>query len=291
MSSDLPHDNGATTTSPSATPLEALRRVLARRPDARDDPDALRNLLLDYCPTHRSEINWLVNAAVERVPARIAGAGDDTPRDVLIGAVRSTLVTDVGMSADAAAWTAGAWYDALRGTDTRRGMNDRSEDELPAEAGSYGALAGAESHGSSATVGSRESPADVGSQVLPGGQVAPKAPELTMDMLRGTQDVLVGRAWRSLVIAIVVSAAVVVLLLQVQFFSDDLFGRLEGLRARNFNAVITGNPQQPAGIGPLLLYAALTGVIIAVIRKRLENLSLADRRRRMWSPNPNDWTN
>jgi hypothetical protein len=277
MSSDRPPDNGAT-----ITPLDALRRVLARRPDARDDPDALRNLLLDYCPTHRSEINWLVNAAVERVPARIAGAGDDTPRDVLIGAVRSTLVTDLGMSGDAAAWTAGAWYDALRGTDSRRGMNDRPGHELGADAGSDGSLADAGSYGS---------PATSGSQVLPRGQVAPNAPELTMDMLRGAQDVLVGQAWRGLVIAIVVSAAVVVLLLQVQFFSDDLFGRLEGLRARDFNAVITGNPQQPTGIGPLVLYAALTGVIIAVIRKRIENLSIADRRRRMWSPNPNDWTN
>jgi hypothetical protein len=265
MSSDRPPDNGATTTSPSATPLEALRHVLARRPDVRDDPDALRNLLLDHCPTHRSEINWLVNAAVERVPARIAGAGDDTPRDVLIGAVRSTLVADLGMSAEAAAWTAGTWYDALRGADIRRETNDRSGDEPAAGAGTRGSLATA------------------------GSPVAPKSPELTMDMLRGAQDVLVGQARRSLVIAIVVSAAAVLLLLQLQFFSDDLFGRLEGLRARDFNAVVNGNPQQPAGVGPLLLYAMITGVIIAVIRKRIENLSIADRQRRMWSPYPNDW--
>jgi hypothetical protein len=262
MSHDAQHETG----TPS-TPLEALRRVLARRPEVRDDPEALRNLLLDHCPAHRSEINWLVNAAAERVPQRIANAGDDTPRDVLIGAVRSTLAADLGMTADAAAWTAGTWYDALRGTD--RGA---SASERPA---------------ASATPPS-EAPA-VPPSVLPAPPASTTAPEITMDMLRGAQDHMVGRAWRGLVIAIVACAAGVLLLLRVQFFRDDLFGRLESLRTGAFAAVITGSPAQPPGVWPLLVYALLAGIIITVIRARVEQLSIAEQRRRMWSPNPKDW--
>jgi hypothetical protein len=256
MSDDGQHEAAAT-----ATPLDALRRILARRPEVRDDPEALRNLLLDHCPEHRSEINWLVNAAVERVPARIANAGDDTPRDVLIGAVTSTLASDLGMTADAAAWTAGTWYDALHGTDRAPGANAR-----PA------------------------APAASQPSEPPAPPAPATGPDITMDMLRGAQDHLVSRAWRGLAIAIAGSAGAVLLLLQVQFFSDDFFGRLESLRMRDFAGAITGNAQAPPGIWPLLLYAMLAGVIIAVIRKQVEQLSIADKRRRMWSPNPHDWT-
>jgi hypothetical protein len=254
------------------TPLDALRRILARRPEVRDDPETLRNLLLDHCPTQRSEINWLVNAAVERVPARIAGAGDDTPRDVLLGAVKSTLARDLGMTADAAAWTAGTWYDALRTPDQPPRAPDPPS---PARQPPVPAATTAES-------------ATPAKEALPEAP-APKGPEISMDMIRGAHANLVATAWRSLVIAIAVSIAAVIGLLQVQFFSDDIFGRLESLRTGDFTGAITGH-QDPAVVWPLLLYAVLAGLIIAVMKKRIEAIDIADRKRRMWSPNPNDWT-
>lgn len=77
------------------------------------DPRRCEALLRDYCGQHRKEINLLVNAIRERVPADLSGSKGGMPMQVLLAQLSKRLQEHVAVTQEAAQWAVGSWALAL----------------------------------------------------------------------------------------------------------------------------------------------------------------------------------
>lgn len=96
-------------------PLRILRELMSgeQRAALVEDPRRCKALLLDYCGAHRREINLLVKAHEEQIPARLLSPAADVPPAVRVAQLSSQLADDWGLSESAARWAVEAWAWAL----------------------------------------------------------------------------------------------------------------------------------------------------------------------------------
>lgn len=78
-----------------------------------DSPKRVEALLRDLCGGHRREINIIMGAHEERVPADLIAAGNSVPRDVLLARLAARLRDNLAYTADAARWGVETWAVAL----------------------------------------------------------------------------------------------------------------------------------------------------------------------------------
>jgi hypothetical protein len=90
---------------------EVLRAVLERDRAVLDDAELLKNHLLDRMPENRADINLLVAAAREGIPARVASAAALT--EATVAELASRLSAEQGLTRDRAAWAVRAWMEGL----------------------------------------------------------------------------------------------------------------------------------------------------------------------------------
>jgi hypothetical protein len=90
---------------------EVLRAVLERDRGVLEDAELLRNHLLDRMPESRSDINLLVAAVREGIPARMASASAVT--EATIAELAGRLATEQGLTRDRAEWAVRAWLAGL----------------------------------------------------------------------------------------------------------------------------------------------------------------------------------
>ena len=78
-----------------------------------NDPKRLEGLLKDYCASYRKEVNALVNAAREGIPAEIIAAGDGTSWEVLALRLTRRIEEELNYTEEAARWAVESWAAAL----------------------------------------------------------------------------------------------------------------------------------------------------------------------------------
>ena len=78
-----------------------------------NDPKRLEGLLKDYCASCRKEVNALVNAAKEGIPAEILAAGDGTSWEALGSRLIRRLEDELGLAEEVARWAVESWTMAL----------------------------------------------------------------------------------------------------------------------------------------------------------------------------------
>lgn len=108
-------------------PLPILRELISGERGAAliEDPRRCKALLLDYCGAHRREVNLLVKAHEEHVPARLLAPTADVPLTVVMAQLTRQLADDWGLADEAARWAVEAWAWAL-------GLSDTKPDDAPA---------------------------------------------------------------------------------------------------------------------------------------------------------------
>ena len=78
-----------------------------------EDPRRVEALLRDYCPHNTREINLIVNAAREQVPAGLLAASEAQPISVLTDHLSQQLCVELGITTQAARWAVESWALAL----------------------------------------------------------------------------------------------------------------------------------------------------------------------------------
>jgi hypothetical protein len=92
---------------------DVLRAILERDRGVLDDAELLRNHLLDRIPERKAEINLLVSAGREGIPARITSAPAGVSSDALVTELASRLAAEQGLTHDRAEWAVRAWIHGL----------------------------------------------------------------------------------------------------------------------------------------------------------------------------------
>jgi formylglycine-generating enzyme required for sulfatase activity len=80
-------------------------------PDVISEPKRLEALLRDYCPHNRREVNLLLTAVTEQVPAELRSSS--LPPQLLYGRLVARLQDERGLTDAAAQWTVQTWAQAL----------------------------------------------------------------------------------------------------------------------------------------------------------------------------------
>lgn len=95
-------------------PRRALSRIIAKHGRGIcDAPKRVEALLRDLCGGHRREINIIMGAHEERVPADLMAAGNSVPRDVLLARLAARLRDNLAYTPEAARWGVETWALAL----------------------------------------------------------------------------------------------------------------------------------------------------------------------------------
>lgn len=97
------------------TPLHILRELISVEGGTSliEDPRRCKALLLDYCAMHRREVNLLVKAHEEHVPARLLARAEDVTLTVVMAQLAAQLADDWGLAEESARWAVAAWAWAL----------------------------------------------------------------------------------------------------------------------------------------------------------------------------------
>ncbi len=95
-----------------------------------EDPRRCEALLRDLCAEHPREINVLIGALEQGVPAELLGTQSGMPHEVLLARLATRLRDNLGLAEDVAQWAAETWAIAL---------GVLSEDELGKSTGTRGA--------------------------------------------------------------------------------------------------------------------------------------------------------
>ena len=95
-------------------PRQKLRElIVSHGPELCDEPQRVEGLLRDHCGAHRREINVLVGALRERIPAELRNAQRAIPIEVQVARLEKRLQDNLGLTADAASWAVESWALAL----------------------------------------------------------------------------------------------------------------------------------------------------------------------------------
>jgi hypothetical protein len=78
-----------------------------------DDSRRCEALLRDLCGEHRRELNVLVSALRERIPAELLSMSAATPREVVLARLTKRLQDDLALADNAARWAVESWAVAL----------------------------------------------------------------------------------------------------------------------------------------------------------------------------------
>jgi hypothetical protein len=78
-----------------------------------DAPKRVEGLLRDLSGAHRREINIIIGALKERVPADLLAAGNTAPREVLLARLAARLRDNLAYTTEAARWGVETWAFAL----------------------------------------------------------------------------------------------------------------------------------------------------------------------------------
>jgi hypothetical protein len=106
---------GAFVTNAGEAVREKLILIVAwRGAEIRSDEALLRGLLRDHCPEHPREVNLLLAAAREQIPARLIAASASPAGTNLVAAqLRANLVRSQGLQDTLAHWAVETWGIAL----------------------------------------------------------------------------------------------------------------------------------------------------------------------------------
>lgn len=95
-------------------PRHTLARIIQRHGRGIcDAPKRVEALLRDLAGAHRREINIIVGALEERVPADLLTAGKTVPREVLLARLAARLRDNLAYTTEAARWGVETWAFAL----------------------------------------------------------------------------------------------------------------------------------------------------------------------------------
>ncbi|MFN2108577.1 MAG: hypothetical protein ACK2UI_02860, partial [Anaerolineae bacterium] len=97
-----------------AVPRRQLREIVAQYGESvLEDPRRCRALLLDFCGSYKGEINLLVMAMQESIPADLRNASPGIPQPVLFGRLIRRLQDAYFLPEDAARWAVETCAEAL----------------------------------------------------------------------------------------------------------------------------------------------------------------------------------
>ena len=95
-------------------PRRQLREIVAQYgTSVLEDPRRCRALLLDFCGSYKGEVNLLVMAVQENVPADLQNASAGIPQPVLFGWLTRRLQDAYFLPEDAARWAVETCAEAL----------------------------------------------------------------------------------------------------------------------------------------------------------------------------------
>jgi hypothetical protein len=78
-----------------------------------DDPRRCEGLLRDLCGDYKREINLLISAMKEQVPANLLSSKGSIPWELLLNRLTRRLQDNLGLTEEAASWTVESWALAL----------------------------------------------------------------------------------------------------------------------------------------------------------------------------------
>lgn len=96
--------------TPRATLIEIIRQ---HGPQVIDDPQRVENLLRDLCPDSKREIQALMFALREQIPADLRQPPNGTPPVMLVANLTRRLIDNSPMAEDMARWAVESWALAL----------------------------------------------------------------------------------------------------------------------------------------------------------------------------------
>ncbi len=100
-----------------------------------DDPKRCKALLRDFCGQYHKEINVIIGALKERVPADLLNSQNSVPSDLLSARLTKRLEDRLGINPDAAKWAVEAWEFAVglnlpATSESTEGIGDLEENNL-----------------------------------------------------------------------------------------------------------------------------------------------------------------
>jgi hypothetical protein len=78
-----------------------------------DDPHRCESLLRDLCSKYKPEVNVLIGALKEGIPAQLLGAATNVPRELILAKLVTRLQASLAMTDEAARWAVESWAIAL----------------------------------------------------------------------------------------------------------------------------------------------------------------------------------
>ena len=95
-------------------PREKLSRLIGQYGSSLcDDPRRCEGLLRDLCGEYKREINLLISAMKEQVPANLLSSKGSIPWESLLNRLTRRLQDNLGLTEEAASWTVESWALAL----------------------------------------------------------------------------------------------------------------------------------------------------------------------------------
>jgi len=96
------------------TVRDSLRQLIVRHGQVLcDDPPRCKDLLDKLCGQHKREVNSLISALTQRVPADLLADNAGLPTPQLIARLGRRLEDDLGLTAETAQWAVETWAVAL----------------------------------------------------------------------------------------------------------------------------------------------------------------------------------
>ncbi len=78
-----------------------------------DEPRRCEALLRDLCPEFKREINILIGALREKIPADLLSTSDTMPKQILLARLKKRLYDNLGIAEEFAGWAVESWASVL----------------------------------------------------------------------------------------------------------------------------------------------------------------------------------